>query len=74
MKALDVLAGVLVIVGALNWGLVGVFKLDLVAALFGGTLLSAAVYTLVGLAGIYQAIGWKAMSRRWCQPAVTARA
>ncbi len=44
----------LVIVGALNWLLVGVFKWDLVAAIFGsGSLLSRAVYTLVGVAGVY---------------------
>lgn len=46
---------VLVIIGALNWLLVGLFQYDLVAAVFGGqsALLSRIVYTLVGLAGIY---------------------
>jgi uncharacterized membrane protein YuzA (DUF378 family) len=46
---------VLVIIGALNWLLVGLFKFDLVAAVFGGQgmLISRVVYTLVGLAGIY---------------------
>ena len=46
---------ILVIVGALNWLLVGLFQFDLVANLFGGqdAWLSRAVYTLVGLAGIY---------------------
>lgn len=45
----------LVIIGALNWLLVGLFRFDLVAALFGGpdAWLSRAVYTLVGLAGIW---------------------
>ncbi|MBR2783204.1 MAG: DUF378 domain-containing protein [Firmicutes bacterium] len=45
----------LVIIGALNWGLIGFFRFDLVAALFGGQLaaLSRAVYALVGLAGIW---------------------
>ncbi|KUO97168.1 DUF378 domain-containing protein [Ferroacidibacillus organovorans] len=49
------LALVLVIIGALNWLLVGLFQFDLVAAIFGGhfTLLSRVVYTLIGLAGIY---------------------
>lgn len=52
---MDRLALVLVIIGALNWLLVGVFRFDLVASLFGGenTLLSRAVYTLVGIAGLY---------------------
>lgn len=46
---------VLVIIGALNWLLVGLFKFDIVAAIFGGpsAILSRVVYTLVGLAGIY---------------------
>lgn len=55
MKAVHVLSAVLVIVGALNWGLVGLTRFDLVHALFGGTILSSIVYTLVGLAGVYQA-------------------
>ncbi len=46
---------ILVIIGALNWLLVGLFQFDLVASLFGGqdAWLSRVVYTLVGLAGIY---------------------
>lgn len=53
--ALDRIALVLVIIGALNWLLVGLFKYDLVAALFGGStsLISRVVYTLVGLAGAW---------------------
>lgn len=49
------LALTLVIIGALNWLLVGLFQFDLVASLFGGqdSWLSRAVYTLVGLSGIY---------------------
>jgi hypothetical protein len=47
---------VLVIVGGLNWGLVGAFNFDLVAALFGDmSMLSRAVYILVGLSAIYVA-------------------
>jgi uncharacterized protein len=70
MKQLDVLAGVLVVVGALNWGLVAIARFDLVAALFGMRFgetspLTAIVYGLVGLAGLYQAVAFKGMSRRW---------
>ena len=52
---MDTLALVLVIVGALNWGLIALFNFDLVANLFGGqtSFLSRIVYGLVGLAGIY---------------------
>ena len=53
-KTLERLALVLVVVGALNWGLVGIAQFDLVAALFGGqtALLSRIVYGLVGVSGI----------------------
>lgn len=52
---MDKFALVLVIVGALNWLLVGLFQYDLVAAIFGGqdALLSRVVYTLVGVAGVW---------------------
>lgn len=54
MRGLHYIALVLVIIGAINWGLVGLFEFDLVAALFGGetATFSRVVYTLVGLAGI----------------------
>jgi uncharacterized membrane protein YuzA (DUF378 family) len=51
---IDRVAGALVIIGALNWGFVGLIQLDLVATLFGaGSTLARIVYVLVGLAGIY---------------------
>ncbi|WP_139491934.1 DUF378 domain-containing protein [Brevibacillus dissolubilis] len=51
---MDKLALILVIIGALNWGLIGLFNFDLVATLFGDmSLVSRIVYALVGLAGIY---------------------
>ncbi len=54
MKALTMIALLLVVVGAVNWGLVGVAQFDLVAFLFGGQSapLSRVVYALVGVAGI----------------------
>jgi uncharacterized protein len=66
MKTIDVVAAVLVVVGALNWGLVGVAKFDLVAALLGhGSIMSSIVYTLVGLSGLYQAAQFRAIRHRW---------
>jgi uncharacterized membrane protein YuzA (DUF378 family) len=66
MKVIDVLAAVLVIVGAVNWGLVGLVRFDLVATIFGDmSVISRIVYVLVGLAGVFQAIQWKAIQRRW---------
>ncbi len=56
MKALDVVTGILVIVGALNWGLIGTANFNLVAALFGQSALASLVYILVGIAAVYQAI------------------
>ena len=56
MKVVTIVALILVIVGALNWGLVGAFKFNLVQALFGDSALAAIVYILVGLAGIVLAI------------------
>jgi hypothetical protein len=53
-NALDWIALVLVIVGGLNWGLVGLFSFDLVEAIFGSIpILQKIVYILVGLAAIY---------------------
>ena len=58
MKKLDVLAGVLVVVGALNWGLVAIAEFDLVATLFGldfgeTNAASRIIYGLVGLSALY---------------------
>lgn len=53
-KGLDYTALVIAIIGAVNWGLIGFFKLDLVAFLFGNmTLLSRIIYAVVGLCGLY---------------------
>jgi uncharacterized membrane protein YuzA (DUF378 family) len=79
MKKFDVIAAALVIIGALNWGLAGVFHLDLVATVFGmrfgeTSALSSVVYGLVGLSGLYQALTWKAIQRRWYTGPAVARA
>ena len=54
MKVIDYIALVLVIIGAVNWGLIGLFNFDLVATLFGTmSVISRIVYTLVGIAGLW---------------------
>lgn len=55
MRGLDKLSLYLVIIGALNWLLVGLFRFDLVAAIFGGAMStpSRLIYTLVGLGGLW---------------------
>jgi uncharacterized membrane protein YuzA (DUF378 family) len=57
MKAINLVTLLLVIVGGLNWGLVGLFDFDLVAALFGaGSLLARIVYVLVGISAVWQIV------------------
>ena len=57
MKILNIVTLVLLVVGGLNWGLVGLFGFDLVAGLFGaGSGLARLVYVLVGLSAVWQAI------------------
>lgn len=71
MKPLDMLAAILLVIGGLNWGLVAFANFDLVATLTGAggfgnkNVLGAVIYGLVGLAAVYQALGWKAIQRRW---------
>jgi len=58
MRVINIATLLLVIVGALNWGLMGLFQADLVATLFGGpqAALSRIVYSFVGLSGLYQIV------------------
>ena len=66
MKKLDVAAAVLLVVGGINWGVVGLTGSDLVGALLGNlSPASRIVYTVVGLAALYQAVQWKAIQHRW---------
>ncbi|KQT45686.1 hypothetical protein ASG47_12035 [Devosia sp. Leaf420] len=65
MKALNLITLLLVIVGGVNWLLVGAFQFDLVASIFGGqdAALARIVYVLVGLSAVYQLIPFfRAMS------------
>ena len=52
---MDTLALILVIIGALNWGLVGLFSFDVIAAIFGRStaVVSRIIYTIIGLAGLW---------------------
>jgi uncharacterized membrane protein YuzA (DUF378 family) len=60
MKALSTIAFILIIIGGLNWGLVGLFNFDLVAWIFGDmTTLSKVIYTLVGLGAVWSIFGHK---------------
>ena len=77
MKKLDVVSAVLVIVGALNWGLVGLARFDLVAAVFGMSFgetnaITRVVYGLVGLSAVYLVTQVRAIPRRWATSRSTA--
>lgn len=67
MKKLDAVVTILLIVGGINWGLVGFFNFDLVATIFGaGSAMSRLVYAVVGLCALYEAFSFKAIQHRWC--------
>ncbi|MBA4729294.1 MAG: DUF378 domain-containing protein [Thermodesulfobacteriota bacterium] len=66
MRTLDVVVAILLVVGGLNWGLVGLFNFDLVETLFASIpAVQQAVYVLVGLSAVYQIIGLKGIQTRW---------
>ncbi len=72
MKVLDIIVTVLLVIGALNWGVVGIFGYNVLGTLFGeATALTRVIYTVVGIAGIYEAfnftLGFEAMHHRWCE-------
>ena len=55
MKVIDKIALVLIIIGAINWGLIGLFDFNLVATIFGDTtIISRIIYGLVGLSGVWE--------------------
>lgn len=78
MKVLDIVVTVLLLIGAINWGLVGFFGFNLVGTIFGeATALTRVIYAVVGLSGIYElfnvTVGYKAMQHRWCEVPATVK-
>ena len=61
---LDTVTLLLVVVGALNWGLVGLIELNLVTTLFGATILTKIIYILVGGSGLYVALNRFAVNKK----------
>lgn len=54
MKIIDTIVLILVIIGSINWGLLGFFQFDLVAAIFGDmSIFSRIIYSVIGIAGLY---------------------
>ena len=67
LKALDVIALVLLIIGALNWGLMGFFGINLIGVTFGqAAIISRIVYALIGLSALYEIFQWRRMQCRLC--------
>jgi uncharacterized protein len=78
MKVLDLIATVLLLIGALNWGLIGFFEFNLVAVLFGEAgVASRFIYAVVGLAAVYEigcfTFGLKETQHRWCETLATIK-
>jgi hypothetical protein len=86
-RILDIFVATLLVAGGLNWGLIGLFRVDLVAAICGGlpfgetSVLSRLIYSLIGLAAgysVYQVVSLKGLEQHWRfrrrkdAPAVTA--
>lgn len=66
LKIIDIVTGALLILGGLNWGLVGFFGFNLIDTVFGGmSIASRIVYILVGISALYEAAMVKNIWRRW---------
>ena len=67
MKAIDIIAASLLVIGGLNWGLWGLLDIDFIATVFGSesSIAARSIYLLVGAAAIYQVLGLKSIQTRW---------
>jgi uncharacterized membrane protein YuzA (DUF378 family) len=66
MKGIDIIVATLLVIGGLNWGLVGIFGFNLVATIFGEmSIASRIVYFVVGFCALYQVFTWRIIQRRW---------
>lgn len=68
MKLLDILAFILLLVGGLNWGLIGAIDMNIVTELLGtGTMATKVVYIAVGVAAIYKVLFFKRCCSKACE-------
>ena len=66
LKIIDMVTGALLILGGLNWGMVGFFNIDPVSTVFGGmNLATRIIYGLIGVSALYEAAMAKMIWRRW---------
>lgn len=66
MKTLDAVCYLLVLIGALNWGLVGIFNFNLVELIFARFLIERIVYVLVGVSAVYLILSHNSIKMRCC--------
>lgn len=65
MKKLDILTALLVILGGINWGLIGLFGFDLIEFVFEKTWIDRLLYILIGFSAIYKVVNWETIKARW---------
>ena len=64
MKKLDIAALALLWIGALNWGVIGLFDFDVINFIFDSRLLDRFIYTAIAAAALYQITNWRAIKQR----------
>jgi len=66
MKAFDVITLILLVIGGLNWGLVGIFDFNFIEWIFGQfSVVTRIIYIVVAVCALYQLVLWKAIQHRW---------
>lgn len=67
MKILDILTGIILIIGGLNWGLMAFIDFNLIAWIFRDmNILTRVIFLVIGLSALYQLVFWKQIRQRWC--------
>jgi len=69
MKRFDIATNILVFIGAINWGMIGLFEINLVHFFLENVWADRLVYSLVGFAAIYRLVYWKSIRMRWKETA-----
>ncbi len=65
MKKLDLATAIMILIAALSWGGIGVLDVNLVSLLFENSDVERVIYTLFGVAAVYQLIYWRSIHARW---------
>ena len=66
MRGLDIVVTVLLVIGGLNWGILGIFGFNVIGTVFTAVpVISRIIYAVVGLSALYEIFGFNAMQRRW---------